>query len=401
MVQGAGRGKESVGLASLKDQYAIVGAGLTRFGKIFDKSPVGFTLEGIKLAVEDAGLSRDDIDGLLVAMPAMMGEEHAWAARIGALLELPLTFSYTMDMGGATPVAMVQTAALAIAAGLCKTVVCAYGHSENPQGAAFAIPNLEFTMPYGDIGATALQAHIARRHMHDFGTRSEQFGQVAVAFRHNACLNPDAQMFSKGPITLADHQQSRWVVEPLRLLDCCVQTCGGGAVLVTSAERAQDLKHTPILISGMGQSHSAEIIEPWPGKTGHRGGIPAGRMCFEMAGMKPKDMDVIQIYDGFTILVITSLENYGFCPIGEGGSFVEDGKLKVGGSLPCCTAGGLLSEGHLMGMGHVVEGVRQLRRQCGERQVKDAEICFVTGYGGAPHTYPVALCYSTLILRRP
>jgi acetyl-CoA acetyltransferase len=388
-------------MTNLKDRCAIVGVGLTKFGKIFDKSPIGFTLEGIKRAVDDAGLTRDDVDGLLVAMPAMMGEEHAWAARIGALLELPLTFCSTMDAGGATPVVMVQTAALAIEAGMCRTVVCAYGHSENPQGAAFAIPNLEFTMPYADIGATPLQAHIARRHMHDYGTTSAQLGQVAVAFRHNACLNPDAQMYSKGPITLEQHQASRFIVEPLHLLDCCVQTCGGGAVVVTSAERAKDLKHPPALISGLGQSHSAEVIMPWPEKQDHRGGVPAGKMCFAMAGMKPEDMDVIQIYDGFTILVLTELEGYGFCPKGESGRFVEDGKLKVGGALPCCTAGGLLSEGHLMGMGHLVEGVRQIRGDCGTRQVKDAELCFVTGYGGAPHTYPAVLCYATLILRRP
>jgi acetyl-CoA acetyltransferase len=123
-------------------------------------------------------------------------------------------------------------------------------------------------------------------------------------------------------------------------------------------------------------------------------------MCFEMAGMKPGDMDAIQLYDGFTILVICELESYGFCPVGEGGRFVEGGTLQVGGALPCCTAGGLLSEGHLMGMGHLVEAVRQLRGECGERQVDAAETCFVSGYGGAPHTYPVALSYSCLVLRR-
>jgi len=388
-------------MGSLKDRYAIVGVGLSEFGKVWDESPIGFTLIGIKRALEDAGLERDDVDGLLVAMPAMMGEEHGWASRIAALLELTTTWNFTMDCGGATPVAAVQCAAMAIEAGMAEVVVCAYGHSENPQGAAFAIPNLEFTMPYGDIGATALQAHIARRHMHNYGLTSEQLGHVAVAFRHNALMNPDAQMHEKGPITIESHQASRMVVDPLRLFDCCVQTNGGGAVIVTSAERAKDLKKTPAVITGMGQSHSAEYIEPWPEKTGHRGGVIAGEKCFEMARMKPEDMDVIQIYDGFTILVINSLENYGFCELGEGGAFVEDGKLKVGGSLPCCTAGGLLSEGHLMGMGHIVEGVRQVRGECGERQVKDVQTCFVTGYGGAPHTYPSVLSYTTLILTRP
>jgi len=384
----------------LKDRCAIAGVGLSEFGKIPDQSTIGFTLIGIQRAVEDAGLSRDDVDGLLVAMPAMMGEEHGWAARIAALLELSTGFSYTMDIGGATPVAMVQTAAMAIEAGLASVVVCAYGHSESPRGAAFAIPNLEFSMPYGEIGAASVQAHIARRHMHEYGTTSEQLGHVAVSLRHNACLNPSAQMYAKGPISIEDHQKSRWVVEPLHLFDCCVQTNGGGAVVVTSAERARDCARRPVLVSGMGQSHSAEMIEPWPEKQEHRGGVPAGRRCFEMAGLGPADMDLIQLYDGFTILVLTELENYGFCPVGEGGAFVEDGKLQVGGALPCCTAGGLLSEGHLMGMGHLVEGVRQIRGECGERQVEGAETCFVTGYGGAPHTYPVALSYSTLILTR-
>lgn len=388
-------------MGSLKDKYAIVGVGLSEFGKVWDKSPIGFILIGIKRALEDAGLTRDDVDGLLVAMPAMMGEEHGWAGRIAGLLELSTTWNFTMDCGGATPVAMVQAAAMAIDAGMANVVVCAYGHSENPQGAAFAIPNLEFTMPYGDIGAATTQAHIARRHMEYYGLTSEQLGHVAIAFRENALKNPDAQMRDKGPITMEDHQQSRYVVEPLRLLDCCVQTNGGGAVIVTSAERAKDLNKPPAIISGMGQSASAELIEPWPAKTGHRGGVPAGKMCFEMAGMKPDDMDVIQIYDGFTILVINSLENYGFCDIGEGGSYVEDGKLRIGGAMPCCTAGGLLSEGHLMGMGHLVEGVRQIRGECGERQVKDARTCLVTGYGGAPHTYPAVLHYTTLILTRP
>jgi acetyl-CoA acetyltransferase len=384
----------------LRDRCAIAGAGLSAFGKIPDRSPIAFTLEGIARALADAGLERDDVDGLLVAMPAMMGEEHGWAARIAALLEISTTFGATMDLGGATPVAMVQTAAMAIDAGLANVVVCAYGHSESPRGAAFAIPNLEFSMPYGEIGATSVQAHIARRHMHEYGTTSEQLGHVAVALRHNACLNPDAQMYPKGPITIEDHQNSRWVVEPLRLFDCCVQTNGGGAVVVTSAERARDLRKPPVLISGMGQSHSAEMIEPWPEKRHHRGGVPAGKMCFEMADMKPGDMDVIQLYDGFTILVVCELENYGFCPVGEGGRFAEGDTLQVGGALPCCTAGGLLSEGHLMGMGHLVEAVRQLRGECGERQVDAAETCFVSGYGGAPHTYPAALSYSCLVLRR-
>lgn len=384
----------------LKDKYAIVGAGLTELGKIPGRSAMSFTLEAMKIAIEDAGLTRDDVDGVLVLSPVRMGEMHGWAARAAALMEISTTFTTTMDIGGATPIGMIQTAAMAIEAGMCNVVVCAFGNQNSPQGSSMGMPNLEFTMPFGDIGAITFQAHIARRHMHLYGLTSRQLAEVAVAFRKHACLNPQAQMCRKGPITIEDHQNSRMVVDPLHLLDICVNTDGGGAVVVTSAERARDLPHVPVRILGMGQSHSAELMAPWPEKTEHRGGRRAAEMAFQMAGVTHRDLDVVQLYDGFTILVINELENFGFCGLGEGGSFVEGGRLCLDGELPCNTAGGLLSEGHMMGMGHVVEAVRQLRGDCGERQVKDAELCFVNGYGGAPHEYPPTLSYSTLILRR-
>ena len=385
---------------SLKDKYAIVGVGLTKFGKIPGTSTMSFALQAIKLAIEDAGLTRDDVDGVLVMSPVMMGEQHGWAGRVAALLEVSTTFTATMELGGATPIGMIQTAAMAIDAGLCNVVVCAFGNQNSPVGIPFIMPNLEFTMPYGDIGAIPFQAHIARRHMHEYGLTSRQLGEIAVTFRRHACLNPEAQTYRKGPITMEDHQNSPMIADPLRLLDCCLNTDGGGAVVVTSAERAKGLRHKPIYIMGMGQSHSAEIMPPWPEKTDHRGGVKAAEIAFRMAGITQKDIDVAQFYDGFTILVITELENFGFCGKGEGGSFIEGDRLGLNSELPSNTAGGLLSEGHLMGMGHVVEAVRQLRGQCEGRQVKDAELCFVNGYGGAPHEYPPTLSYATLILRR-
>lgn len=385
---------------SLKDKYAIVGVGLTKFGKIPGVSTMSFTLQAIKLAIEDAGLTRDDVDGLLVISPVMMGEQHGWAGRVAALLEISTTFTATMELGGATPIGMVQTAAMAIEAGMCNVVVCAFGNQNSPLGVPFVMPNLQFTLPYGDVGAIPFQAHIARRHMHDYGLTSRQLGEIAVTFREHACLNPEAQTYCKGPITIEDHQNSPMIADPLHLYDCCLNTDGGGAVVVTSAERARQLRHRPVYIMGMGQSHSAEVVPPWPEKTDHRGGRIASEMAFGMAGITQKDINVAQLYDGFTILVVTELENFGFCDKGEGGSFVEGGRLGLSGELPSNTAGGLLSEGHLMGMGHVVEAVRQLRGECGQRQVKDAETCFVNGYGGAPHEYPPTLSYSTLILRR-
>jgi len=387
---------------SLKDKYAIVGVGLTKIGRrIPGVSTMGFTLDGCKRAIEDAGLTKDEVDGLLVCMPSQVGERHGWAGRVAALLGISSTFTATVDAGGATPIILVQMAAMAIDAGMCHTVVCCYGWQNSPVDLPPSLPpGLEFTMPYGDMAAIPFKAQIAQRHMHDFGTTSRQLGAVAVAFRKHACLNPNSQMYGR-PITIEDHQNSRMVVEPLRLLDCCLITDGGGAVVVTSAERARDLRHCPVYISGMGQAHSAEFMRPWRDpRLPPIEGSKAGDMAFRMAGIATKDVDVCQLYDGFTILVIIELEAYGFCKVGEGGPFVADGRLELGGELPANTTGGLLSEGHLMGMGHIVEAVRQLRGECGERQVKDAEIAFVTGYGGAPHEYPPTLSYSTLVLRR-
>lgn len=264
-------------------------------------------------------------------------------------------------------------------------------------------PGLDFTAPYGDLAALPFKAQVARRHMHLFGTTSRQMGAVAVTFRRHACMNPAAQMYEKGPITIEDHQNSRMIVEPLRLLDNAPITDSGGAVVVTSAERARNLKHRPVYISGMGQAHSGEFMRPWRDPRYPEGTFEGGKaadIALNMAGITRKDIDVAQFYDGFTILVIIELEAYGFCKPGEGGPFVEEGRLELGRELPSNTAGGLLSEGHLMGMGHVAEAVRQLRGECGERQVKDVEVAFVSGYGGSPHEYPISFSYSTLILTR-
>jgi acetyl-CoA acetyltransferase len=190
------------------------------------------------------------------------------------------------------------------------------------------------------------------------------------------------------------------VVEPLRLLDCCPNTDGGGACIVTSLERARDLKKPPVRILGAGQSHSSEVIHPNGRDRKEWGGKKAAELAYAMAGVTPKDIDVAQLYDAFTPRVIHDLVVYGFCEPEEVGEFISAGNLDFGGSLPSNTAGGLLSEGHLSGFGHVREGVRQLRGECGDRQVKDAELCLVTGYGGAPHEAPPTVSYSCLVLGR-
>ena len=388
---------------SLKDTCAIAGVGMTKLGKkIQGISATRFALEGCKLAIEDAGLAKDDVDGLLFVHPSQQGERHGFAGRIADLLGISSNFSATVDCGGSTPIALVQMASMAINSGMCNTVVCCYGWQNNPADVPMGLPpGFEFTLPYGEISAIPFLAQITRRHMHDFGTTRKQLGTVAVTCRKHACLNPNAQMYGR-PITFEDYDNSRWISEPLRALDCCPWTDGGGAVVVTSAERAKYLKKTPVYISGWGQAHGAPLLRPWrnPDISDWATWTRAADTAFNMAEMTRKDIHVCQLYDAFTIVFLVQMETGGFCKIGESGPYVESGALELTGELPCNTAGGLLSEGHTMGMGHIVEGVRQLRGECGDRQVKDAETAYVTGFGGVVNEYPPTFSCSTLILRR-
>jgi acetyl-CoA acetyltransferase len=307
---------------------------------------------------------------------------------------------YTTDLalGGATPVAMAHHAAMAIEAGLCHTVVCVHARNQASRqllpsrGAEVRDGTEDFEEPYGLLGAVAKHAFCATRHMHEYGTTVEQFGAVAVAARKHACLNPAATMHGR-PITLEDHQASRWIVEPLRLLDCSLNSDGGGAYIVTSAERARQMKQRPIYILGMGAHHpmanmaEAETLTTFGSKR-------SSERAYRMAGLAPKDMSFAEIYDCFTITTLITLEDYGFCPKGEGGPWVEGGRIELGGELPVNTHGGLLSHAHIEGMLHVTEAVKQLRggQVEPERQVANARVGIVSGHGGSANTH------STLIL---
>ncbi|MBI4518688.1 MAG: thiolase family protein [Deltaproteobacteria bacterium] len=385
-------------MGNLSGQYAIAGVGASRFGKLQGVSTMGFTLEAAKHALADAGVVRDQVDGVLVLMPAIMGEQHGWAARVAAYLGMEPTYSFTMDMGGATACGAVQTAMAAIAAGYCHTVLCCFATQNWPQGVTLQMFGSEFQVPYGDIGAITLMAHIKRRQQYEYGYKDEHYGQIAVTWRAHAQLNPEAQM--QKPMTLDAYLNSRWVAEPLRLFDCCPNTDGGGACIVTSLERARDLAKPPVRILGAGQSHSSEMIHPRGERGRHWGGKRAAALAFGMAGATPADIDVAQFYDAFTPRVVHDLVAYGFCQPEDVGGYIAAGNLALTGSLPSNTAGGLLSEGHLSGFGHLREGVRQLRGECGPRQVRGAELCLVTGYGGAPHEAPPTVSYSALILGR-
>jgi acetyl-CoA acetyltransferase len=364
----------------MRGQVAIVGVGATPQGKIPGSTALGLSIDAVRRALDDSGLDKSEVDGLLTQPGTTAPEGPRNFLRLGEALGINPRYAGSLSMGGATGLVLLQQASLAIAAGAASAVVCVFGDAARTGGSRFA-----GAAGWGDswgiwgmFSPAANSAMTARRHMHEYGTRSLQLAEVAVACRGHAALNPDAVM--REPITIEDHQASRLVVDPLRLLDCCLISDGGVAFVVTSLERARSLRHRPVIVLGTGQAHSAETIgnpEWW--YVPHQ--QAAAEQAYAMAGVGPADVDVAQLYDNFTISVIVWLEHAGFCKRGEGGPFVEGGRIRLGGQLPVNTAGGNLSESYMQGWLHIVEGVRQMRGECGARQVEGAEICLVTGRG--------------------
>jgi len=371
---------------TMRGRAAIAGLGITEMGRIYGHDASWFAGEAIRLAVEDAGLTKDDIDGLLINAGITNGLTLALQTYLG-LQKLRLLCQ--MNAAGSTAAQMVQYAAFAVTHGLANYVVCvfadaplqqnrsagaAYGGQRRPAGMA------SLTSAYGLFGANASYALAARRHMALYGTTHDQLGQIAVSTRLWATMNPRAQM--REPITLEDYHASRWIMEPLHLLDCCLVSNGGVAVIVTTAERARDLKQPPVYIWGMGQGHHAPAVRAgWEPET-HTAATIAKEAAFRMAGIELSDIDVLELYDCYTYTVLVTLEDYGFCKKGEGGPFVADGKLGPGGSLPTNTGGGQLSSYYMWGMTPISEAVIQARGQGGERQVPKHDFVLVSGNGG-------------------
>lgn len=381
-------------MINLKDTCAIVGIGETKFGTLPGATNTSLNIEACKMAIEDSGLTKDDVDGLL-GQKAYFEPTFLWSTLLGDRMGLSLKYTADLDLGGATPVAMVQHAIMAINAGLCSAVVCTFGEAMRSQGRqqgwTYMLRVREFEEPFGLLMPTHAYSLACRRHMYEYGTTSEQLGAIAIACRKHASMNDNAQQ--RMPITMKDYLGSRMFSDPFRLLDICQVTDGGAAVVVTSVERARDLKHAPVYISGMGNGHTGMGVGWFPSMTA-TGARDSAKMAFEMAGVVPKDIDVAEIYDCFTYTVLVTLEDYGFCKKGEGGTFVEGGRIELGAELPVNTHGGLLSQGHVDGMNHITEDVKQLRGDCGLRQVTGAEIAVVSGNGGDLSTH------TTLILRR-
>jgi acetyl-CoA acetyltransferase len=384
----------------LRAKCAIAGLGQTRMGRNFDhSSAMGFAAKAVQLAIDDAGLSRKDVDGLLVNPGLTWADSQMASFALQQAMGLEnLRLTATMNLGGATAAAMVMHAAQSIAAGMANVVACVFadaplkppspdkGKEKGGAAAAYGFGR-GLNAAYGQFGVNAMYAFVARRHMHLYGTTNDHLGAIAVAQRAWANMNPAAQFYDT-PMTLADYRASRWVVEPFHLFDCCLVSNGGLAVIVTSAERARSLKHPPVYLLGMGQGHPGG--DPMETLTS---GAPLARdTAFKMAEVTLKDVDFAELYDCYTFTVLVTLEDYGFCKKGEGGPFVADGRTGPDGSLPVNTGGGQLSSFYMWGMTPIAEAIVQMRGEAGRRQVPKHEIGLVSGNGGILSTH------STLVL---
>jgi acetyl-CoA acetyltransferase len=362
----------------------IVGVAESDLG-ITAKTIPQLQVQGALAALADAGLSVGDVDGLFTN-----GAGRFPANQLAEQLGIQPTWTDSTFAGGSTWVAFVAHASEAIRSGRCEVAVIAYGSNQRSAksrrlgGAEDADnPGTQFETPYGPLLPASAYALAAARHMHEFGTTREALAEVAVAAREWALRNPKAFRYGDGPLTVDDVLASPELSTPLHVLDCCLVTDGGGAVVLTSAERAADLPGPPVAVLGHGEIATHMNISQMPDLTASGGRESAAR-AFAMAGVGVADVDVAQLYDSFTITVLLTLEALGFCGRGEAGDFVADGRLRPGGAFPMNTSGGGLSYCHpgQLGILLVIEAVRQLRGQAGERQVDGAEIAVCHGTGG-------------------
>jgi 17-hydroxy-3-oxo-4-pregnene-20-carboxyl-CoA lyase len=378
----------------LSGRAAIAGIGATEFSKDSGRSELRLAAECVRAAIDDAGLRPSDVDGL-VTFTMDTNSEIAVARELG----IPeLRFFSQIGYGGGAAAATVQHAAMAVATGIADVVVCYRAFNER-SGHRFGQFNTElaarttsagvdasWSYPMGLGTPAANVAMVARRYMHVYGATSEDFGRIAVADRKHAATNPAAFFYGK-PITLEDHQNSRWIAEPLHLLDCCQESDGGVAIVVTSIERARDLTHRPAVITGAAQGSGPDQYVMTSYYRDALTGLPemglVGQQLWAQAGIAPEDVQVAILYDHFTPFVLIQLEELGFCPRGEARHFIADGAIELGGQLPLNTHGGQLGEAYIHGMNGIAEAVRQVRRTA-VNQIDDVEHVLVTAGTGVP-----------------
>ena len=359
---------------------AIVGAAGSDLGQVADGlNPIDLMAQGIARAAADAGIRVRDIDGLLCATT----QSRTSGLNLCEYLGISPKFIDTTILGGSSFMFHVAHAVAAVQLGLCEVAAIAYGSTQRTVGRRQASVREvnPFETPYRPFLPSTAYALAASRHMHEFGTTREQLAEVAVAARQWALLNPAA--WEKKPLTVDEVLNARMVSYPFTVRDICLVTDGGGAIILMTPERARSLQKPPVYVLGCGQAITHANISSMPDLT-VTGALASGKEAYAMAGLGPKDIDVVELYDAFTINTVLFLEDLGFCAKGEGGAFVSGGRIAPGGELPVKTNGGGLSYCHpgMYGLFLLIEAVRQLRGECGARQVKDAETAIAHGNGG-------------------
>lgn len=387
-------------MSPLSGRTAIVGIGQTEFSKESGRTELQLACEAVRAALTDAGLTPADVDGLVT-----FSQDTTEELELGRNLGFDeITMFSRITYGGGAAAATVQHAAMAIVSGAAEVVVVYRAFNErsglrfgNIGGSMSTMPLwLSWYAPFGLLTPGSWVSLHARRYMHEYGVTNEDFGRIAVVDRHHAATNPNAWFYGR-PITLADHQASPWVVEPvLRLLDCCQESDGGVALVLTSAERARDLRQPPAMVTAaaQGATRDGEMMTSYYRDTVT--GLPeiglVGRQLWQQSGLSPSDIDTAFLYDHFTPFVFVQLEELGFCGRGEAKDFATIERLSVGGELPINTSGGLLGEAYIHGMNGIAEVVRQIRGTS-VNQVDDVQHALVTAGTGVPT--------SGLILSRP
>ena len=365
---------------SLRERAAIVGVAESDLGEVGPGlTPLDLIGQATFRALEDAGLKKEDVDGLFSASAYY----HMPTLSVGEYLGIRPRYSDATSMGGSSFVSHLFHAAAAIDAGLCEVALITYASTQRSGGGRLVSGSetLPYEAPYRPRYPVSMYALAASRHMYQYGTTREQLAEVAVAAREWAKLNPKA--FVRDDLSVEDVLESRMVSSPLSVLDCCLVTDGGGAVLVTSGERARDLRKPPVYLLGAGEAHWHRNISQMPDLT-VSAAAESGPRAYRMAKLGPEDVDFAMLYDAFTINTVLSLEDLGFCKKGEGGAFVSEGRISPGGELAVNTNGGGLSYNHpgMYGLLLLVEAARQIRGECGERQVAEANVALVHGNGG-------------------
>jgi acetyl-CoA acetyltransferase len=372
----------------------IAGIGATEFSMSSGRSELRLAVEAVLTALADAGIAPADVDGL-VTYTSDGSPEIAVARAIGSN---ELTFTGRVHYGGGDAAGAVRLAAMAVATGAAKVVVCYRAFNERsgdrygqglhglPAQASAEAAQFGWSLPFGLVNAAGWMGMFARRYMHEYGATSADFGRVAVAARRHAATNPAARFYQR-PITLADHQRSRWIVEPLRLLDCCLESDGGVAIVVTDQARASEGPGGPVAIraAAQGAGRNQHLMAGY--YLEHPLDFPelavTSRQLWAQAGIGPDDVQVAILYDHFTPMVLAQLEGYGFCPRGQAAQFVATGGIELGGRLPVNPHGGQLGEAYLHGMNGINEAVRQARGTA-VNQVPDVEHVFVGTPPGGP-----------------